>query len=62
MAQSNSIINQQISGNELLKGELKAIREYHGSLLDTVYWTLGIVFGLVLVIISSSWYIEIYSH
>lgn len=56
MAQSPRVISQQISGNELLKGELKAIREYHGSLLDTVYWTLGIVFGLVLVIIGSSWY------
>ena len=56
MAQSSSVISQQISGNELLKGELKAIREYHGSLLDTVYWTLGVVFGLVLVIIGSSWY------
>lgn len=56
LAQSPRVISQQISGNELLKGELKAIREYHGSLLDTVYWTLGIVFGLVLVIIGSSWY------
>jgi CRISPR/Cas system CSM-associated protein Csm2 small subunit len=56
MAQSPRVISQQISGNELLKGELKAIREYHGSLLDTVYWALGIVFSLVLVIIGSSWY------
>lgn len=56
LAQSPRVVSQQISGNELLKGELKAIREYHGSLLDTVYWTLGIVFGLVLVIIGSSWY------
>jgi CRISPR/Cas system CSM-associated protein Csm2 small subunit len=56
MSQSPRVISQQISGNELLKGELKAIREYHDSLLDTVYWTLGIVFGLVLVIIGSSWY------
>lgn len=56
LAQSPRVVSQQTSGNELLKGELKAIREYHGSLLDTVYWTLGIVFGLVLVIIGSSWY------
>ncbi len=42
--------------NELLQGELKAIREYHDSLLDTVHWSLGIVFGLVLLIIGSSWY------
>ena len=42
--------------NELLQGELKAIREYHGSLLDTVYWSLGIVFGLVVLIIGSSFY------
>jgi hypothetical protein len=34
------------------RGKLKAIRDYHGSLLDTVYWSLGIVFGIVLLIIG----------
>lgn len=56
MAQSPNGISPQTPTNELQQGELKAIREYHSSLLDTVYWTLGIVLGLVLVIIGSSWY------
>jgi hypothetical protein len=48
--------NSVKSDNELLQGGLTAIREYHSSLLDTVYWSLGLVFGLVLLIIGSSWY------
>ncbi len=56
IAQSPNSISPQAPSNEQQQGELKAIREYHDSLLDTVYWTLGIVIGLVLVIIGSSWY------
>ena len=56
IAPSPNVISSQTPSNELQQGELKAIREYHGSLLDTVYWALGIVLGLVLVIIGSSWY------
>jgi hypothetical protein len=55
-AQSPKEASSVNSENELLQGELKAIREYHSSLLDTVYWSLGLVFGLVLLIIGSSWY------
>lgn len=39
-----------------LRAELKAIREYHNSLLDTVYWALGTIVGLALLLIGSSWY------
>ena len=56
IAQPHKDANPVNFSNELLKGELKVIREYHGSLLDTVYWSLNIVFGLVLLIIGSSWY------
>lgn len=56
IAPSPNGISPQTPSNELQQGELKAIREYHSSLLDTVYWTLGIVLGLVLIIIGSSWY------
>lgn len=54
--ETTGVVSPDRSGDEPLKGELKAIREYHSSLLDTVYWSLGIVFALVLVIIGSSWY------
>jgi hypothetical protein len=56
IAQPHKDANPVSSSNELLQGEIKAIREYHGSLLDTVYWSLGIVFGLVVLIIGSAWY------
>jgi hypothetical protein len=56
IVQSPNSISPQVPSNEQQQGELKAIREYHNSLLDTVYWTLGVVIGLVLVIIGSSWY------
>ena len=41
---------------EILKAELSAIRSYHNSLLDTVYWALGTIVGLAVLLVSSSWY------
>lgn len=41
---------------EMQRGELKTMREYHTSLLDTVYWSLGTIVALALLLIGSSWY------
>lgn len=42
--------------NELLEAQLKVMKEYHGSLLDTVYWALAGVLVLVSLLLGFGWF------
>lgn len=55
-ASSASIGQQADNEVSLLKAQNSLIREYQGSLLDTVYWALGGVFGTVLVLAGFGWW------
>lgn len=48
-----SIAKQQI---KMLEAQLSSIREYHGSLLDTVYWALGGVFVIAGLLVGFGWF------
>lgn len=54
----SSIQTDQKSENEvtLLKEQNKLIREYQGSLLDTVYWALGGVFATTVLLAGFGWW------
>ena len=40
----------------LLREQVRVMKEYHSSLLDTVYWALGGAFGLLLFISGINWW------
>ena len=41
---------------ELLKAQLEVTRNYHSSLLDTVYWALGTVVVMVTLLVGFGWF------
>lgn len=41
-----------------LKEQNRIIQQYHSSLLDTVYWTLGVICGVAILLVGSSWLIN----
>jgi hypothetical protein len=41
---------------ELLESQLTAIREYNSSLLQTVYWSLGVVVVLAVALVGFGWF------
>jgi hypothetical protein len=40
----------------LLNAQLESMREYHGALLSTVYWSLGAIGALALLLVGLSWF------
>ncbi len=46
----------------LLKEQIKLIKEYQGSLLSTVYWSLSAILGLALVLVGFGWWSNIHIY
>ena len=58
VTRADSTLATDTQSQELLQAQIEVMREYDQKLLDTVYWSLGVIGGIAVLLLGFGWFVN----